>query len=120
MYNETLGKLHFWLSAISINVTFFPQHFSGLAGMQRRVPDYAVQFTDFNQISTVGAFVFFIAQFIFIYNMLMCMAKKGQPATDQVWDGAKGLEWTVPSPAPYHTFVDPPHVGDDEHAAKAH
>ena len=114
MYNETAGKWHFWLSAIAINVTFFPQHFSGLAGMQRRVPDYAVQFTDFNQISSIGALVFFLAQFIFIFNMLKCMFKKGTKATDRVWEGAHGLEWTVPSPAPYHTFVDPPYVGDAE------
>src|SRR4029078_12156233 len=72
MYNERWGQIHFWLSAIFINVTFFPQHFVGLAGMQRRVPDYNVMFTDFNQWSTVGAFVFFIAQFIFIFNMLAC------------------------------------------------
>ena len=114
MYNETAGKIHFWLSAIFINVTFFPQHFLGLAGMQRRVPDYAVQFVDFNVISTVGAFGFFLSQFIFIFNMLKCMAKKGVPATDRVWEGAVGLEWTVPSPAPYHTFEDPPYVGDAE------
>src|SRR5262245_8441527 len=66
MYNETLGKIHFWGSAVFINLTFFPQHFSGLAGMQRRVPDYAVQFTDFNMVSTIGAFGFFIFQFLFI------------------------------------------------------
>jgi cytochrome c oxidase subunit 1 len=114
MYNEALGKWHFWLSAIFINLTFFPQHFLGLAGMQRRVPDYAVQFADFNEISTVGAFGFFVSQFIFIYNILRCMARKGAPATAQVWEGADGLEWTVPSPAPYHTFEDPPTVTDDK------
>jgi cytochrome c oxidase subunit 1 len=117
MYNEFWGKVHFWLSAIFINVTFFPQHFSGLAGMQRRVPDYAVQFVDFNMASTIGAFVFFIAQFIFIFNMIACMARKGQKATDRVWEGAHGLEWTVPSPAPYHTFEDPPVMKDTELSA---
>ena len=113
MYSEFWGKVHFWLSAIAVNVTFFPQHFSGLAGMQRRVPDYAVQFVDFNQVSTIGAFVFFIAQFIFIGNMIRCMARKGEKATAQVWEGARGLEWTVASPAPYHTFEDPPKVSDE-------
>ena len=116
MYNETLGKLHFWLSAIFINVTFFPQHFAGLAGMQRRVPDYAVQFLDFNVWSSVGAFVFFFAQFIFIYNMLACCYGWGgrkRDLTGRVWEGATGLEWTVPSPAPYHTFEDQPQIGDD-------
>jgi cytochrome c oxidase subunit 1 len=116
MYDETLGKWHFWLSAIFINVTFFPQHFAGLAGMQRRVPDYAVQFVDFNVWSSIGAFVFFIAQFIFIYNVLVncCWARKGVKATDRVWEGSHGLEWTVPSPAPYHTFEDPPAIPDSE------
>ena len=121
MYNETLGKLHFWLSAIFINVTFFPQHFVGLAGMPRRIPDYAVQFTDFNEISTVGAFLFFLAQFIMAYNFIRCaLFRKGmKPATDTVWENPTGLEWTVPSPAPYHTFEDPPHIGDNE-SAHAH
>ncbi len=118
MYNESLGKLHFWLSAIAINVTFFPQHFSGLAGMPRRIPDYAVQFTDWNVISTYGAFLFFIAQFIMVYNWLRnCVGRKGAAATDRVWEGAHGLEWTVPSPAPYHTFETPPHVDDAEFTA---
>ena len=114
MYNETWGKIHFWLSAILINVTFFPQHFLGLAGMQRRVPDYNVMFTDFNVMSTVGAFGFFLAQFIFIFNMLGCMfGKRDGKVPERVWEGAHGLEWTVPSPAPYHTFEDPPLVGEN-------
>ncbi len=116
MYNEAAGKWHFWLSSIFINVTFFPQHFLGLAGMPRRIPDYAVQFTDFNMVSTVGAFGFFISQFIFIFNILACCYGwfgRQRNATAQVWEGATGLEWSVPSPAPYHTFEDPPLVGDD-------
>jgi cytochrome c oxidase subunit 1 len=119
-YNETLGKWHFWLSAIFINVTFFPQHFIGLAGMPRRIPDYAVQFTDFNVMSTVGAFAFFLAQFIYAYNMIVnCVLRKGIKADDRVWEGAHGLEWTVPSPAPYHTFETPPKVAEAEVPAHA-
>ena len=64
MYNETLGKWHFWLSAIFVNVTFFPQHFLGLAGMPRRIPDYSTQFADFNMVSSVGAFCFGISQLL--------------------------------------------------------
>ena len=57
MYNdERLGKVHFWLSTVFVNVLFFPQHFLGLAGMPRRIPDYATQFADFNTISSIGAF----------------------------------------------------------------
>ena len=115
MYHEGLGKLHFWLSAIAINLTFFPQHFAGLAGMPRRIPDYAVQFTDWNVISSIGAFFFFIAQFIMAYNWIVnCVMRKGAPATARVWEGAHGLEWTVPSPAPYHTFETPPVISESE------
>lgn len=111
MYNETMGKWHFWLSTISMNITFLPLHFIGLAGMPRRVPDYALQFTDFNQMASVGAFVFGISQLLFVYIIVQSVrGKMAAKATTQVWDGAKGLEWTVPSPAPYHTFVDPPAV----------
>jgi cytochrome c oxidase subunit 1 len=109
MYNEKLGKLHFWLSAISVNVTFFPQHFVGLAGMPRRIPDYSTQFADFNMISSIGAFVFGLSQLLFVYVIWSCV-RGGQKATDQVWEGAHGLEWTVPSPAPHHTFETPPVV----------
>jgi cytochrome c oxidase subunit 1 len=116
MYNETLGKVHFWLSAIFINLTFFPQHFAGLAGMQRRVPDYAAVFTDFNVWSSIGAFGFFFSQFFMIYNFARCIwFREGlAPAPARVWEGAHGLEWTVPSPAPYHTFETPPAIADGE------
>jgi len=107
MYNETLGKLHFWLSAIFVNVTFFPQHFLGLAGMPRRIPDYATQFADFNMVSSVGAFVYGFSQLIFAYVVYSCV-KGGQKATDMVWDGSQGLEWQLPSPAPHHTWDTPP------------
>ncbi len=111
MYNETLGKWHFWLSAIFLNVTFFPMHFLGLAGMPRRIPDYALQFTNFNMITTVGAFVFGFAQVLFLVNVIWTL-RRGTPATAQVWEGARGLEWTLPSPPPYHTFKTPPKFDD--------
>ncbi|MDN5939530.1 MAG: cbb3-type cytochrome c oxidase subunit I, partial [Salinisphaera sp.] len=118
MYHEGLGKFHFWWSAIWINVLFFPMHFVGLAGMPRRIPDYNVQFADFNMVSSIGAFAFFLGQFVFIYNMIGCMRGKWQPATDRVWEGARGLEWTVASPAPYHTFDTPPELTVYENAAE--
>ncbi|MDB5888862.1 MAG: cytochrome oxidase subunit [Rhodocyclales bacterium] len=107
MYDEKLGKRHFWLSMISFNVTFFPMHFLGLAGMPRRVPDYNPFFTDFNQIATVGAFGFGLSQVFFLYIVLKCI-KGGPKAADKPWDGAEGLEWTLPSPPPFHTFEVPP------------
>jgi len=109
MYNETLGKWHFWLTVIAFNVTFFPQHFLGLAGMPRRIPDYAQQFTEFNMVSSIGAFVLGFSQILLLINVVRTI-KAGQQASDQVWEGAEGLEWTLPSPTPYHTFVTPPKV----------
>ena len=109
MYNETLGKWHFWLTVIAFNVTFFPQHFLGFAGMPRRIPDYAQQFTEFNMVSSIGAFVLGFSQILLLINVVRTI-KAGQPASDQVWEGADGLEWTLPSPTPYHTFVTPPKV----------
>jgi cytochrome c oxidase subunit 1 len=108
MYNEAAGKLHFWTSTIFVNLTFFPMHFLGLAGMPRRIPDYSTQFADFNMIATIGAMGFGFSQLIFVY--VLVTAKRGEKATDKVWDDPRGLEWTVPSPAPYHTFSEPPEL----------
>ncbi len=110
MYSERLGKTHFWLTTIFFNVTFFPQHFLGLAGMPRRIPDYAPQFFEFNFISSVGAFGLGAAQLILVYIVIQCFRGKAEKATDKVWEGAEGLEWTVASPPPYHTFSTPPTV----------
>ncbi len=109
MYDERLGKVHFWLTAIFFNITFFPQHFLGLAGMPRRIPDYALQFTEFNVVSSIGAFGLGLAQILFAYIVIQTV-RGGARATDRVWEGADGLEWTLPSPPPYHTFSTPPLV----------
>lgn len=111
MYNETLGKWHFWLSVISVNVLFFPQHFLGLAGMPRRIPDYAVQFTEWNMVSSIGGFVFGLSQLLFVIVVIQCV-RGGARATNQVWEGAHGLEWTLPSPPPHHSFTVPPKISD--------
>jgi cytochrome c oxidase subunit 1 len=117
MYDEKLGKWHFWLTTIFVNILFFPQHFLGLAGMPRRIPDYTTQFTEFNMISTVGAFGFGIAQLLFVWLVIKCI-RGGEKATDQVWDGADGLEWTLSSPPPYHSFSTPPVIGQAESSAR--
>ncbi len=108
MYDEKLGKWHFWLSMFFFNLTFFPMHFLGLAGMPRRYADYPMQFADFNAIITVGAFGFGLAQLILPWVVIKCVRGQGEKATDRVWEGSHGLEWTVPSPAPFHTFETPP------------
>ncbi|TDT44103.1 cytochrome c oxidase subunit 1 [Halospina denitrificans] len=109
MYSEALGKTHFWLSFIGLNVAFFPMHFVGLAGMPRRYVDYPVQFANFNMISSIGAFLFGISQLLLVYIVYRAI-RSGNKAPARPWDGAEGLEWTVPSPAPYHTFEQPPKV----------
>jgi cytochrome c oxidase subunit 1 len=76
--------------------------------MPRRIPDYSTQFTDWNMVSSIGGFVFGFSQLLFVYVVWQC-ARGGAKATDKVWDGQMtGLEWTVPSPAPYHSFTDAP------------
>nr|WP_300309321.1 cytochrome c oxidase subunit I [Halomonas sp.] len=102
-----LSQWHFWLSVIGVNLTFFPMHFSGLAGMPRRIPDYSLQFADFNMVSSIGAFMFGLSQLLFVVIVFMC-ARGGEKAPAKTWDGAVDLEWTVPSPAPLHTFETPP------------
>jgi cytochrome c oxidase subunit 1 len=109
MYSEGLGKLHFWLSTIFVNLTFFPMHFVGLAGMPRRIPDYALQFSDYNMMASIGAFGFGFSQLIFLFLVIKTI-RGGEKATSQVWESAEGLEWTLSSPPPYHSFTTPPAI----------
>jgi cytochrome c oxidase subunit I len=116
MYNEKMGKWHFWLTMVFFNLTFFPMHFLGLAGMPRRYADYPMQFADFNMIVSIGAFGFGLAQvFFFFFIVLPVLRGRGEPAPQRPWNdpdgrGAEGLEWEVPSPAPFHTFETPPRL----------
>ena len=110
MYNEAMGKTHFWISFIGFNITFFPQHFVGLAGMPRRIPDYALQFADFNMMSSIGAFIYGSSQLLFLYNVIVAIVVGEKVSDEKVWDGAEGLEWTLSSPPPYHTFETPPKI----------
>ncbi|VAW42086.1 Cytochrome c oxidase polypeptide I [hydrothermal vent metagenome] len=115
MYSERLGKIHFWWSTISVNILFFPQHFLGLAGMPRRIPDYSTQFAEFNMWSSIGGFAFGLAQIFFVIIVIRTVKGKGTTkATDRVWEDAKGLEWFIPSPAPHHTFQDGEPVKDEQ------
>jgi len=111
MYNMTLAKTHFWLSTIFVNVLFFPQHFLGLAGMPRRIPDYSTQFADWNMVSSIGGFGFGLSQLLFAY-IIWSTARGGVKASNKVWDTAEphGLEWTLSSPPPYHSFETAPEV----------
>ena len=109
MANETRGKIHFWGSLIFFNIAFFPMHFLGLAGMPRRYADYPLQFADFNMLVSIGAFGFGLMQVYFLFFVVIpAMRGKGEKAPQNPWEGAEGLEWSVPSPAPLHTFETPP------------
>ena len=110
MYNETMGKVHFWVGFIGFNLAFFPQHFVGLAGMPRRIPDYALQFADFNMMSSIGAFIYGASQLLFLYNVIATIRSGKETTDEKTWEGANGLEWTQPSPLPYHTFTTPPEI----------
>ena len=108
-YSFRLANWHFWLSTISVNLTFFPMYFLGLIGMPRRIPDYNIQFTDLNMLASVGALIFGLTQLIFVWLLIEnIFFSKGEKASSKVWDEPRGLEWTVPSPAPHHTFMTPP------------
>jgi cytochrome c oxidase subunit 1 len=78
--------------------------------MPRRVPDYALQFADFNSIATFGAFGFGLSQLMLLWVIVKAARGRGEPAAARPWEGAEGLEWTVPSPAPHHTFEQAPVV----------
>jgi len=110
LLDETLGKIHFWLTFIAMNLTFFPMHFSGMLGMPRRIYTYdAGQGWDaYNAMSTAGAMIFPIAMLIFIYNFFKSR-KSGEIAGSNPW-GAGTLEWSIPSPPPDYNFARIPTV----------
>ena len=110
MYSERWGRIHFWLSVISVNVLFFPMHFLGLAGMPRRIPDYNVAFANWNMVSSIGGFVFGASQLIFVGNIIYTVYFAKSKAPARVWDGARGLEWELPSPPPHHSYSTPPEI----------
>jgi cytochrome c oxidase subunit 1 len=110
MYSELLGKLHFLVLFIGVNLIFFPQHFLGLDGMPRRYPDYPDALAYWNYISTVGYMVTVAAMAIFFVNVFWSLAK-GKQAPDNPWgEGATTLEWTLSSPPPYHQFETLPKI----------
>jgi cytochrome c oxidase subunit 1 len=108
MFNEKLATIHFWWAVISVNVLFFPMHFLGLAGMPRRIPDYGLQFADFNMIASLGGFAFGLSFLMLAYIIIDCIRNGEVVKEPRVWESAKGLEWTLPTPAPYHTFNEEP------------
>jgi cytochrome c oxidase subunit 1 len=107
-YPEILGKIHFWLTFIGVNLTFFPQHFLGLAGMPRRIPDYPDAFAGWNMVSSLGATISILAAFFFVFIVIYTLLF-GKKCPDNPWgEGATTLEWTLSSPPPFHCFEKQP------------
>jgi cytochrome c oxidase subunit 1 len=110
MYNEFLGKLHFWITFIGVNLTFFPMHFLGLAGMPRRIADYPVAFAKWNYVSSIGAFIAGAGTLIFLVMLAEAFLARRR-AGDNPWGvGATTLEWTLPSPPPFHSYNELPRI----------
>jgi len=110
-YPEKLGQLHFWITFIGVNVLFFPQHFLGVAGMPRRIPDYPDVYAGWNMVSSIGAGITAFGTLLFLVVVWRTLAA-GRKAEANPWGiGATTLEWTVTSPPPFHTFDDLPKIG---------
>src|SRR5512132_2017335 len=111
MYSETIGKLHFWVTFIGVNLVFFPQHFLGLAGMPRRYVDYPDAFAGWNNVSSIGSYISGFAVLIFLYGLADAFLKKRKAAGNNPWGpGATTLEWTLSSPPPFHQFNTLPRI----------
>ncbi len=108
MYNETIGKLHFWLTFIGVNIVFFPQHFLGLAGMPRRIADYPDAFAGWNFVSSMGSYVSALGALVFFYGVAQAFMRKVPAAANPWGPGATTLEWTLPSPPPFHQYNELP------------
>ncbi len=115
LYNETLSKLHFIVFFIGINLTFFPQHFLGLAGMPRRYIDYPDAFALWNYVSSVGAFIGALSMLIFFYTVIEAFLRKREAGANPWGPGATTLEWTLPSPPPFHQFEVLPRISGPGH-----
>jgi cytochrome c oxidase subunit I len=107
VYPEWLGKLHFWTFFIGANLTFFPQHFLGLSGMPRRIPDYPEVFAGWNYVSSIGSYIAAASAIIFLV-MVFVTLKRGKPCPAKQWDGGTTIEWDLPSPPAFHSFEKQP------------
>jgi cytochrome c oxidase subunit I len=109
-YNETFGKIHFWTTFIGVNLTFFPMHFLGAAGMPRRISDYPDAFAGWNMVASIGAYISFAATLFFVFIVFHTFFAGRKAAANPWGEGATTLEWTLPSPPPFHTYEELPVV----------
>ena len=127
-YPEILGQVHFWITFVGVNLTFFPMHFLGLAGMPRRIPDYPDAFSGWNYIASFGSYVTTIGIVLFIYILYETFFH-GEPVGKNVWEdinertvergfrGSFTLEWMIDSPPNFHTFEEIPQIRDVKNGA---
>jgi len=119
--NELLGNIHFWTLFFGVNITFFPQHFLGLAGMPRRIPDYPDAFSGWNAISSFGSLLSVIAIILFSYIIYDLFINQNYVSNNPWYvpsfytqikelnknnyeNTSSTIEWTLPSPIPFHAF----------------
>ncbi len=110
MYSESLGKLHFWLMFVGANIAFFPMHFLGLAGMPRRIADYPDAFAGWNFVASMGSYISFAGLLVFLLGLAQAFARKMHAPANPWGAGATTLEWTLPSPPPFHSYETLPRI----------
>ena len=109
-YNEKLGQLHFWITFVGVNLTFFPMHFLGLAGMPRRYVDYPDAFAGWNMVASIGSLISVVGVVIFFVVIIEAFNSRRKAANSPWGVGGTTIEWTTTSPPPFHTFDELPKV----------
>jgi len=112
-YPEWAGKLHFWLTFVGVNLTFFPMHFLGLQGMPRRIPDYPDAFHGWNMVASYGAFISYGAALWFVGVAVYTLIWGRKVGADYWGEGTSTLEWSLSSPPPFHTYKTLPRLLDE-------
>jgi cytochrome c oxidase subunit 1 len=107
-YNETFGQIHFWTTFIGVNLTFFPMHFLGLAGMPRRISDYPDAFAGWNMVASIGSFISFASTLWFVFIIFHTLFAGKRVGANYWGEGATTLEWTLPSPPAFHSYDELP------------
>ena len=109
-YDDFLARIHFWMTFVGVNLTFFPMHFLGLQGMPRRYPDYPDAFWGWNMVASIGSYISFASVLLFLYIVYKIFASKEKVADNYWGEGATTLEWTLSSPPPFHQFQELPRI----------
>src|SRR5215207_4908997 len=110
MYNDAIARAHFWVTFIGVNLVFFPQHFLGLAGMPRRIADYPDAYAGWNYVSSLGSYLSALGLLVFFVGLAQAFIRKEKAAGNPWGPGATTLEWTLPSPPPFHQFNELPRI----------